>query len=109
MKTAIISWLQNDGSRGFSVDQLKEKQLLPMFRPDALVIFRVKCENYTTCSHAPSWEDTHVLEVGVWVESAPPLICFIVAVQQPSSSNSSSLFEAPDRGSGEDMEVLLNL
>ena len=24
VKTAILSWVQNDGSRGFSVDQLKE-------------------------------------------------------------------------------------
>ena len=28
--------------RGFSKDQLKGKQLMPMFRPDALVIFRAK-------------------------------------------------------------------
>ena len=39
MKTAILSWLQNDG---FSKDQLKGKQLLPTFRPDALVVFRAK-------------------------------------------------------------------
>ena len=44
MKTAILSWLQNDGTRGFSKDQLKRKQLLPMFRQDALVIFRAKVE-----------------------------------------------------------------
>ena len=29
-----------DGNRGFSQDQLKGKQLSPMFRPDALVFFR---------------------------------------------------------------------
>ena len=37
MKTAILSWLQNDGTRGFSKDQLKGRQLLFMFRPYALV------------------------------------------------------------------------
>ena len=42
MKTVILSWLQNDGTKGFSKDQLKGKQLSPMFRPDALVIFRAK-------------------------------------------------------------------
>ena len=42
MKTAIFSWLQNDGNRGFSKDQLKGKQLLPTFQPDALVVFRAK-------------------------------------------------------------------
>ena len=42
MKTAILSWLQKDGNRGFSKDQLKGKQLSPMFRPDALVVFRAK-------------------------------------------------------------------
>ena len=31
-----------DGSKGFSVDQLKGKQLSPTFRPDALVVFRAK-------------------------------------------------------------------
>ena len=35
LKTAILSWPQNDGSREFSVDQFKGKQLSPMFRPDA--------------------------------------------------------------------------
>ena len=40
MKTVTLSWLQNDGTRGFSKDQLKGKQLSPMFRPDALVVFR---------------------------------------------------------------------
>ena len=42
MKTVILSWLQNEGNRGFSKDQLKGKQLLPTFRPDALVVFRAK-------------------------------------------------------------------
>ena len=42
MKTAILSWLQNDGTRGFSVDQLKGKKLSLMFQPDALVVFRAK-------------------------------------------------------------------
>ena len=43
VKTAILSWLQNDGNRWFSKDQLyKGKQLSPTFRPDALVVFRVK-------------------------------------------------------------------
>ena len=42
MKTAILSWLQNDGNRGFSKDQLKGKQLSPTFQPDALVVFRGK-------------------------------------------------------------------
>ena len=27
IKTAILSWLQNDGSRGFSIDQLKGNNL----------------------------------------------------------------------------------
>ena len=27
LKTAILSWLQNDGSRGFSVDQFKGNNL----------------------------------------------------------------------------------
>ena len=40
MKTAILSWLQNDGSREFSKDQLKGKRLSLMFQPDALVVFR---------------------------------------------------------------------
>ena len=31
-----------DGNREFSVDQLKRKQLLPTFRPDALVVFRAQ-------------------------------------------------------------------
>ena len=42
MKTAILSWLQNDGTWGFSKYQLKGKQLSLMFRPDALVDFRAK-------------------------------------------------------------------
>ena len=42
MKTAILSWLQNDGTREFSKDQLKGKQVSPMFRPDALIVFRAK-------------------------------------------------------------------
>ena len=42
MKTAIPSWLQNDGNRGFSKDLLKGKQLLPTFQPDPLVVFRAK-------------------------------------------------------------------
>ena len=42
LKTSILSWLQNDGSREFSVDQLKGKQLSPTFQPDALVVFRAK-------------------------------------------------------------------
>ena len=34
---------KDDGTRGFSkLDQLKGKQLLPMFWPDALVVFRAK-------------------------------------------------------------------
>ena len=44
LKTAILSWLQNDITRGFSKDQLKGKQLSPTFWPDALVIFRAKVE-----------------------------------------------------------------
>ena len=39
-KTVILSWLQNDGTRGFSKDQLRGKQLSLMFWPDALVVFR---------------------------------------------------------------------
>ena len=39
LKTAILSWLQNDGTRGFSVDHHKEKQLSPTFRPGALVVY----------------------------------------------------------------------
>ena len=35
MKTVILSWLQNDGTRGFYKDQVKGKQLSPTFRPDA--------------------------------------------------------------------------
>ena len=42
MKTAILSWHQNDGNRGFSKDQLEGKQLSPTFRPGALVVFRAK-------------------------------------------------------------------
>ena len=46
--TAILSWFWNDGSGGgggrFSVDQLKGKKLSPMFRPDAVVVFRAKVE-----------------------------------------------------------------
>ena len=42
LKIVILSWLQNDGTRGFSNDQLKGKQLLLTFRPDALVVFRAK-------------------------------------------------------------------
>ena len=42
MQTRTLSWLQNYNNRGFSVDQLKGKQLLLMFRLDALVIFRAK-------------------------------------------------------------------
>ena len=42
MKTGVLSWLQIDGSRGFSVDQLKRKQLSPTFRPDAPVVIRAK-------------------------------------------------------------------
>ena len=37
MKTAILSWLQNDGTGGFSVNQLKGKQLSLTFQPEALV------------------------------------------------------------------------
>ena len=36
MKTAILNWLQNDGNREFSIDQLKGKQLSVTFQPDAL-------------------------------------------------------------------------
>ena len=42
MKTVILSWPQNDETRGFSIDQLKGKQFSPMFQPDALVVFRAK-------------------------------------------------------------------
>ena len=49
MKTAILSWLQNDGNRGFSKDQLKGKQLSPTFRPDALVVFRAKVKLGVNC------------------------------------------------------------
>ena len=42
LKTVILSWLQNDGTRRFSKDQLNRKQLSPIFRPDALVVFRAK-------------------------------------------------------------------
>ena len=38
----ILSWLQDDGTRGFSITQLKEKQLSSMFQPYALVVFRAK-------------------------------------------------------------------
>ena len=41
MKTEVLSWLQNDGSRGYSVDQLKGRQLSPTFRPDAPVILEL--------------------------------------------------------------------
>ena len=50
MKTAILSWLQNDGTRGFSKDQLKGKQLLLTFRPDALVVFRAEVQEWTARS-----------------------------------------------------------
>ena len=40
LKTATPSWLQNDGARG--VLWRPGKQLLPMFWPDALVIFKAK-------------------------------------------------------------------
>ena len=42
LKTVILSWLQNDGTREFSKDQLKGKQLLLTFWSDALVVFRAK-------------------------------------------------------------------
>ena len=42
METVFLSWLQDDGNRGFSKDQLKGKQLSPTFRPDPLVVFRGK-------------------------------------------------------------------
>ena len=43
MKTAILSWLQNDGTRGsLKRTQLKGKQLLPTFGPDAVVVFRAE-------------------------------------------------------------------
>ena len=35
LKTVILSWLQNDGTRGFSIDQLKGKQLSLTFWPAA--------------------------------------------------------------------------
>ena len=37
-----LKYICIDGTRGFSKDQLKGKQLPPTFRPDALVIFRAK-------------------------------------------------------------------
>ena len=40
MKTVIFSWLQNDGSKEFFVNQLNRKQLSSMFSPDAAVVFR---------------------------------------------------------------------
>ena len=46
MKTVILSWLQNDGTREFSKDQLKGKQLSSTFRPDALAVFRAKVLKY---------------------------------------------------------------
>ena len=47
MKTAILSWLQNDGTRVFSKDQLKGKQLSAVFQPDAaLVVFRAKAAGW---------------------------------------------------------------
>ena len=46
MKTVVLSWLQNDGTMRFSVDQLKGKPLLPMFQPDALIVFRAKEVGY---------------------------------------------------------------
>ena len=42
VKAVILSWLQNDGNRGFSKGQLKGKQLSLTFRPDALFVFRAK-------------------------------------------------------------------
>ena len=42
MMTVILSWLQNDGTRGFSKDQLKRKQLSPTFPLDALVVFKAE-------------------------------------------------------------------
>ena len=38
----LFTFLYVDGTRGFSKDQLKGKQPLPMFQPDALVVFRTK-------------------------------------------------------------------
>ena len=50
--TVIHRCFQNDGS-GFSVDQLKGKQLSLTFQQDVQVVFRAKvklysCKNYTT-------------------------------------------------------------
>ena len=46
MKSVILSWLQNDGSRRFSIDQLRKKQLLPTFQPDVLVVFSALSPEY---------------------------------------------------------------
>ena len=62
MKTTILSWLQNDGTRGFSVDQLIGNKLLPTFQPDALVIFRTKVNLYSDESLFPlSWPTVNPL------------------------------------------------
>ena len=59
---------------------------------------KLGAKNYTTYSRALSWEDTRAPEAGVRVEFAPPPICFNVAVQQPGSSNPSSLFRRRSEG-----------
>ena len=41
-RSTFLALLNADGSRGLSVDQLKGKQLSPMFGPDAVVVFRAK-------------------------------------------------------------------
>ena len=52
IKTAILSWLQNDGTRGFSKDQLKGKQLY--FQCFSMLVLMRKCPFH---EHA-NWELT---------------------------------------------------
>ena len=50
MKTTILSWLQNGW---FSKDQFRGKKVLPMFRPDTLVVFRRKLFSFKLVFREP--------------------------------------------------------
>ena len=71
MKTAILSWLQNDGTRGFSKNQLKGKQLSLTFRPDVLVVFRAEVYMYSEqCMHWSSTVCYNVIKINIVPEQS---------------------------------------
>ena len=90
LKTAILSWLQNDGTRGLSVDQLKGKQLSLTIRPDPLVVFRAKVLVFRAC-FLLGWSIEDPLVPSFWSQlriTVLMLIIIIIVMPQPCQTSS---------------------